>query len=103
VPTLDATATFDDEENLTVFVVNRADTPIPFEIDVRPFGNLVPVSHTGLAESDPSATNSADHPERVRARSFPVPEPREGRVTVTLPAVSWHALRFGPRSAAPKE
>jgi alpha-L-arabinofuranosidase len=103
VPALDATATFDDEENLTVFVVNRADTPIPFEIDVRPFGNLIPVSHTGLAESDPSATNSADHPDRVRARSFPVPEPREGRVTVTLPAVSWHALRFGPRSAAPKE
>ena len=70
---------------------------------LRAFDDLRPVAHTGVAEDDPSATNAADQPERVRARAFGVPEQRDGHVTVTLPAVSWHVLRFGPRSTAPKE
>jgi alpha-N-arabinofuranosidase len=44
-------------------------------------------------DADPLATNSAEHPDRI------APQPadsrlQDGQLTVTLPAVSWVALRL---------
>jgi alpha-N-arabinofuranosidase len=91
VPAVDAVATYADGK-LAVFAVNRStEGSIEVTIDVGRSGV------TGIAEAviihdkDPLATNSADQPDRV------TPQPADarlvdGKLTVTLPAISWTAL-----------
>jgi alpha-L-arabinofuranosidase len=98
VPLVDAVATIDDDSgSLAVFLVNRGlRTATTVSIE---FGSLPSVrlgESITVADEDPTATNSLEHPDRV------VPSPNgsarieDGVLTVDLPAISWTALQLIP-------
>ncbi|HEX5729582.1 alpha-N-arabinofuranosidase [Microbacterium sp.] len=94
VSSVNAVATTDDA-GVSVFLVNRSqDAAVPVEIDLSSVapGLAVVESHL-LADDDIYAANTLEHPERV------VPTASDARVEgralrVTLPAVSWAAIRL---------
>jgi alpha-N-arabinofuranosidase len=95
VPQLDATATVDPETGaVALFAVNRSLTePLVVEVDVRALAGARPVEHLALyGERD--ATNTKDNPDTVVPRPMPVPELADGRLRVTLPAMSWNLVRL---------
>ncbi|MEU8817333.1 alpha-N-arabinofuranosidase [Actinoplanes sp. NPDC048796] len=89
VPVVDAVATHDDGA-LSVFVVNRHRTEsVSFSFPARG-----PVSEAWvLSDDDLTATNTQQFPDRVIPRELAV-EATDGTVTVTLPPVSWSAIRL---------
>lgn len=103
VAVVDAVATHDpDTGELCVFAVNRDQRDaVELTVDLAALGDLRPLEHTVLADADPAATNSATDPDRVRPATLPLAAPRDGRLTVALPALSWNLLRLraapGPR------
>ncbi|WP_231946515.1 arabinosylfuranosidase ArfA [Auraticoccus monumenti] len=99
VDQLHTVATWDETTGeLVVLAVNRGLVgDLTLDLDLSRFGDLSLVEHLVLTDADPAATNTAAQPERV------VPRPGDatlddGRLTASLPAVSWHCLRL---SAAP--
>lgn len=95
VPQLDATATIDPESGaVALFAVNRSLTePLAVEVDVRALRGAQPVEHLALyGERD--ATNTKDDPDHVVPRGMPTPEVQDGRLQVTLPAMSWNLVRL---------
>jgi alpha-N-arabinofuranosidase len=97
VPVLDAVATHDaGSGEVTVFVVNRhqsesADLSVP----VTGFGGPLRVAESWtLADDDLTATNTAEHPDRVVPRRTDHAEVTGGVLRATLPAVSWTAIRL---------
>jgi alpha-N-arabinofuranosidase len=98
VPVLDTVAVHDEETGeLTVFAVNRGDTDLDLQIDLRGLPGLSGRSHLSLAAGDdPTATNTEAEPDRVTPRQLPTPTTDGGRCSVRLPAVSWNVLRFSP-------
>ncbi|GAA4591174.1 alpha-N-arabinofuranosidase [Actinoplanes octamycinicus] len=99
---VDAVATHDATTgDVTVFVVNRDVTdPVEFTVDLSAFDQpLVVADSWTLTDDDVRATNTSDTPDRVTLR--PTSDistgavTTEGRtVTLTLPRVSWTALRL---------
>ena len=60
---------------------------------MRALRGVRPVEHLALyGERD--ATNTKDNPDNVVPRSMPVPELADGRLRVTLPAMSWNLVRL---------
>ncbi|MFZ5871838.1 MAG: alpha-L-arabinofuranosidase C-terminal domain-containing protein, partial [Actinomycetota bacterium] len=100
VSALDATATWDsDTGELAVFCVNRhPDAELPLRVDLRGMGAMDVAEALLLADSDVRAVNTADDPDRVRLRPFDVTS-SDGGLELTLPPVSWAAVRLGPRSS----
>ena len=95
VPLVDAAATYDEGSGqYAVFVVNRStDAAQELEIDLQHPGGLELIESVMLADDDPYATNSADEPERVVPRPNDTARVADGRVTLTLPPVSWGMVR----------
>jgi alpha-N-arabinofuranosidase len=96
VPALDAVATHDPETGaLSLFAVNRhVSEPLELTADLRAFGELTVTGADRLAEPDPALVNDMANPDRVRARPVEVAQPDGGRLTVTLPPVSWTSIRL---------
>jgi alpha-N-arabinofuranosidase len=96
VPLLDAVAVLNEEqEELTVFAVNRGEEgALPLEGDMRGVEGFTVREHLVLDHSDPLARNTLERPNEV------VPHVRgnagltDGRLTATLPALSWNVLRL---------
>jgi alpha-N-arabinofuranosidase len=97
---LDSVVTWDEETGeLTVLAVNRAQQrELPLRATLRGLpGHYRVVEHLTIADADPDAVNTQEHPDRV------VPRPLDG-ATVTdagvleavLPALSWNILRLTP-------
>jgi alpha-N-arabinofuranosidase len=105
VSAVDSVAVHDAERGeLVLFVVNRADHAVPLQWDLRAFGDARVIEHISLADPDAHARNSADAPDRVVPRRTTGPAVDNGRATVLLPPVSWHALRCAlptPRGPRP--
>jgi alpha-N-arabinofuranosidase len=98
VPALNATAVWDEDSgNLVIFAVNRSHHDrLTAAVDLRAFDDLVMSGAVVLADSDPRATNTQEHPDRV------TPKPGDadvvGRsVNVHLPPVSWSAVSLRRR------
>ena len=83
VPLVDAVAVRAPETGeITVFAINRHLTDaLPLGVST---GKLL--SHRTLTHTDPQATNTAEHPDRVT--------PRHARQPGTLPPLFWNVLRF---------
>lgn len=98
VPYIDATATMDDDGNVTVFVVNR-DMKEDYElgIDLRSFGDLSVKEHILLHHDDVKAVNTEEDPDKVAPRQGPGGKVDGGRATIKIPALSWNVIRFGKR------
>ncbi len=95
VPVVDAVATHDEETGDTVvFVVNRHRTePVDLRVGLAAFGDVRVAEAWTVHDSDGSATNTEDDPDRV------VPKPQEvdivdGELHAVLPPVSWTAVRL---------
>jgi len=93
VPLVDATATYDAESGrAALFVANRSLTETArLEVDLRGIGGTSVLAATTLhagAGQDRHATNAVQHDAVVPVR-FDDHTVRDGRLTATLPALSW--------------
>jgi alpha-N-arabinofuranosidase len=96
VPALWATATHDEETGeIALFAVNRDRTaPLTLSVDLPAFPGARVVEHLLLADDDPSATNTAEQPDRVRPRAVDGTRTDDRQLTVELPPVSWSMIRL---------
>jgi alpha-N-arabinofuranosidase len=99
VPTLDAVATHDpDSGDVTVFVVNRSLTePADLAVGVAGFGRAFRIAESWtLADDDLTASNTEQAPDRVVPRPNETAWVEDGELHVSLPPVSWTAIRLTP-------
>ena len=99
VSLVDATATHDPATGeVSIFVVNRSQAePVSLEVDLRALPVPTIADALVLSDSDVSATNTQDNPNRVRPR--PLATQADGSVLrLELPAVSWSCVRLFGRS-----
>lgn len=94
VPVLDAVATHDAEgQRTSVFLVNRSQSEgVEVTIEFGALGEISVVDCQTLSDTDPYATNSAVHPERVGLKPNSSWVVERGKVTLNVPQVSWTAL-----------
>jgi alpha-N-arabinofuranosidase len=97
VPLVDAVATIDDSGVVAVFLVHRGlDTPMTVSIEIGSLG-AVGISETvTLADDDPTASNTLEHPQRVAPAPNRSARTENGVLTVDLPPISWTALQLTP-------
>jgi alpha-N-arabinofuranosidase len=102
VPLLEAVATQDDEQGtLTIFAVNRGqEGPLLLEGDLRCFPELHVVEHLVLEHADPKAINTPDRPDTVVPRAGGDASVGEGRLTASLPKLSWNVIRLTTRGGS---
>ncbi|WP_159939988.1 MULTISPECIES: alpha-N-arabinofuranosidase [unclassified Nocardiopsis] len=94
VPVLDAAVTTDSETGrAALFAVNRStDQPLTLEADLRELDPSGVAEALTLADEDVYAANTMDDPDRVAPQPNKTARLDGGRLTVTLPPVSWTAL-----------
>ncbi|MGH2860778.1 MAG: alpha-N-arabinofuranosidase [Solirubrobacteraceae bacterium] len=98
VPVLDAVATHDAETELTsVFLVNRENEPCTVTIDLRDVGAKRLLETATLADEDPYAQNTLHDQTRVALWPNNSAQLAEGRISVTLPPISWTASLIAGR------
>ena len=96
VATLDAVATFaDEEQTLMAILVNRStDRPMSTSLDLRGFPALEVVERLQVCDDDAAATNSPTHPDRIRAHPGPSVDVADSSLTLELPPTSWTMVRL---------
>ncbi len=95
VPYIDATATMDDDGNVTVFCVNRdMNEDYVLNIDLRSFDALTIKEHIVLHHDDVKAINTEENPMNVAPKAGPGGKVEDGRAEIRIPALSWNVLRF---------
>ena len=97
VPVLDASAVLAEDGGVTIFAVNRdSEDALELSADLRDFGSLRVEEHVVLHHDDVKAVNTEEHPDNVA----PVQGDRGtldgGRLSVSLPALSWNVIRLVP-------
>ncbi|GDY33358.1 arabinosylfuranosidase ArfA [Gandjariella thermophila] len=100
VTAVDAVTTHDEDTGeLTLLAVNRdQNAPRRLEAALRGFPAAYRVvEHTVLADPDPDAVNTADHPDRVVPRRVTGAGITGATLHAELPALSWNVLRLAPR------
>lgn len=101
VPAVDAVATLEpDSGEATLLFVNRSPTDtVELDLALDGVGACRLVEHVVLADDDPHARNTAAAPERVVPRRVAPAPVDAGRLSVSLPPVSWTMLRLVPVAA----
>ena len=96
VATLDAVATFaDDDQKLTAILVNRStERPLSTNLELRGFPPLQVVERLQLYDDDPAAINSPTNPDRVRAHPGAHVDVTDSSLTLELPPTSWTMVRL---------
>jgi alpha-N-arabinofuranosidase len=99
VPAVDAIATYDETSGgLSVFLANRSvDEPVEVTLDTSRTPVTSVVEAVGIHDEDRLAVNSMDHPDRVVPRQNDTVRIDGGKVTLTLPPISWTALDLSTR------
>ncbi len=99
VPLLDAVAVLDEErEEMTVFAVNRGQqAALPLEGDMRGVAGYRVVEHLVLEHADPLARNTVERPDEVIPHAHGDAELSDGKLTATLPRLSWNVIRLARR------
>lgn len=91
---LSSSVVYDAEENaISVFLANYCQEKLETEIELRSFGALEAIDRKELTGSLMD-TNTFDAPDRVRAVDAERPQVKDGKVTLTLPPMSWTMLRL---------
>ena len=91
VPVLDVSASYDAEaQRGALFIVNRSLTePVTAEI-IWQNEQPVQIDQTWqLSGSDPKASNKWDAPQRIVSKAIPTPAMQDGRMTISLPPLSF--------------
>ena len=96
VPVVDAVATHDSTTGESAaFLVNRHQSePATVTIDLDGLGGAKVVEALSLWDDDVTAVNTLAEPERVGMRTNDSVVASGSRVTITLPPVSWTAVRL---------
>ncbi len=96
VPLLDAVAVLNEErEEMAVFAVNRGQTDaLPLEGDLRGIAGYGVQEHIVLEHPDRGARNTVEQPREVVPHARGDAELSDGRLTATLPPVSWNVIRL---------
>jgi len=94
VPALDVSASYDEEtQRGAIFLVNRGQTEAVATDIVWQDGKIVQVDEAWrLAGSDPKEVNSWEEPNRLIANAISAPPVKDGRVTLSLPPLSFTVL-----------
>ncbi len=97
VPYLEAVATLDGQsDTATILAVNRGqDEALVLEGDCRGLGEYRVLEHIVYEHGDPKATNSAEQPDRVVPHNRGDARMERGRLSATLPRLSWNVIRLG--------
>ncbi|WP_058304625.1 arabinosylfuranosidase ArfA [Gorillibacterium timonense] len=101
VPMLDSAVVFREEaEELVVFAVNKSlDSALLLDCDVRGFQDYRVQEHIVLENKDVSAVNTAEEPDKVRPHNRGDAAVADGRLTASLPKLSWNVIRLARRSS----
>ncbi len=85
-----------DKNTRTVCVslCNYAQEACETELELRSFGDLAATGYLEMTHSDLFATNGFDHPDTVVPHEKDLPQVKQGKVTLTLPAMSWSLVTF---------
>jgi alpha-L-arabinofuranosidase len=95
VPLVDAAATLREDGGLTLFAVNRSlSEDVQLHADLRAFGSLRVAEHIVLHHDDVKAVNTEAAPETVAPKAGDLGVLDGGKLTVTLPALSWNVIRL---------
>ncbi len=98
VPVVDAAAALQDDGNLTIFCINRDLTEdVRLQADLRAFGDLRVAEHTVLHHDDVNAVNTEATPDTVVPANADPGAMDSGKLTITLPALSWNMIRLKKR------
>jgi alpha-N-arabinofuranosidase len=102
VPLLECTATRDEVTGqFTIFAVNRSQTDsLALDGDLRSFPGLLVVEHLVLEHADPDAGNSVDRPDEAVPHAGGDARLDGGRLSATLPGLSWNVIRLKTMAAA---
>jgi alpha-L-arabinofuranosidase len=94
VPVLDAVATHDPETGaVALFLVNRDQSEAhEVSVDISAVSGLTVIESVSLWDEDRNAKNTLEDPERVGLKTNDSAVIDGGRLTVTLPPVSWTAI-----------
>ncbi|MBQ9211200.1 MAG: alpha-N-arabinofuranosidase [Clostridia bacterium] len=97
VPYMDTSATLSEDGSLTIFAVNRdPEEELELSADLRDFGDLRVKEHILLHHDDVKAVNTEEHPDNVAPVAGNTGRMDGGRLTITLPALSWNVIRLEP-------
>ncbi|MET3806082.1 alpha-N-arabinofuranosidase [Nakamurella sp. UYEF19] len=90
-PVVDSVLTHDEDSgSLVLFAINRSQSESVALIgDVATFGALAVGTALVLSDADPSATNTAEHQDRVVPRTLDKVELLDGELHLELPPLSW--------------
>jgi alpha-N-arabinofuranosidase len=97
VPLLESVATLDQAaETLTLFAVNRDhQDALALSADLRSFAGYTVREHLILEHADAKARNTAAQPNNVVPHAKGDAALRDGRLTASLPKLSWNVIRLG--------
>ena len=97
VPYLKLAAVLDPATGgVNLLCLNRSlDEPLEMTVDLRAFGPLQVAGWSVLRHDDLQTVNSKEAPNAVASVKATGAKVEGGRLTVTLPAVSWNVVRLG--------
>ena len=80
---------------VTIFAVNRdMQEGLELSADLRDFPGLSKIEHTLLRHDDVKAVNTEENPDNVSPVSAGGGHLDGGRLTITVPALSWNVIRL---------
>ncbi len=96
VPLLEAVATLEERDaSLTILAVNRSqEEPLELDADIGSLTGYEVVEHLVLHHEDRKAKNTDGHPDEVVPSRNGDASAREGRLTASLPKLSWNVIRL---------
>lgn len=98
-PDIDAVATRDGDR-LSLFILHRGASTVSLDLVFDGSARWQVESHQLLAGHDPHAINTEGAPASVAPRSLPPPTiDALGRLSLPLPALSWHCLLLRPAAS----
>ena len=95
VPVTDAAAVLAEDGSVTIFAINRDLTEdVLLSADLRDFGPLKVAEHIVLHHDDVKAINTEANPENVAPCAGEKGRMDQGRLEISLPALSWNVIRL---------
>ena len=96
VPYLESVAVWQEEnDSINLFAVNRSESDkLSLTVNLIDFKGYQPYEHIVMAGTDPKATNTADHAQRVVPVVKAIGRVDAGMIDIELPALSWNVIKL---------
>jgi alpha-N-arabinofuranosidase len=94
VPNCDCVSILSNDENeITIFAVNRSHEDMLFDIELSDFSDFIPAEHIAISGYGMNTVNDKEN-ERIVPHNEPLPIVDGKLITAKLPPLSWNVLRF---------